>query len=90
MILLHVHHCRETFPLGLSCFCTCCEQKHSQPFLDYLSKDISIVIVDLWNKEQICLFSSEMKITSPSRAKGRFASAHYEGFVFPKIGGSQL
>lgn len=85
MILLHVYHCRETFPLGVSCFCASCEQKHSPPFLDYLSKDVSIVSVDLWNKEQICLLSGEMNIMSPSRAKGRFASAHYKGFCFLRL-----
>ena len=120
------------FPLDLSRFCTSCEQRHSQPFVDFvyffltflrhgilfvclvgfvdfigvtlvnkmmqvsgvqldcLINNVSTVSADLWNKEQICLLSSQIKIMSPSRAKGRFASPHSKEFVFPEVEGPQL
>lgn len=57
------------FPLGLSYFCTSVSRALTAFFVDCLIKDISIMSINLSNKEQICL-SSKIKIIFLSRTRG--------------------
>lgn len=71
------------FLLGLSCFCTACEQ-----FLDCIIKDVSIVNVKLWNKADLLIVQGN-KDYVPFQGKGQVCISPLKN-VFPKVRGNQL